>query len=365
MKQYKLQMKNHVGPSNPTRDVYPCRLWRAPDPDDQHWPVVVVPTNGSILKSISMHHQDPEVRDLISEQMRVQEERLARLTETCLKHSELSIHQYINLVWDTSRTPPLVYCPVYKVALTTWMAYLLRLAHVNDDNTDLDVYNKKTRDRKKYLPRFGGGHRRMFQEYKAPKKNEEKNKVFKKSLRFIVVRHPFTRLLSAYRDKIETLKPKPFVPYFLGLQQAIILKYRMANGNVTSDTPTFSEFVDYVIDSTKNLTTAEQWHEEVVCWTPYWVQCGVCASDYQVIIKLETMAAEEQFLAQVANLKEIENIHEWRNLKKAQVSSAEVVSQYYKTLTKKQIMLLYECYKLDFDLFGYSFGEHLNLAKER
>lgn len=102
---------------------------------------------------------------------------------------------------------------------------------------------------------------------------------------------------------------------------------------------------------------------QVVCWTPYWVQCGVCASDYQVIIKLETMAADEQFLAQVANLKEIKNVHEWRNLS-AKVSSAVVISNYYKTLTKRQVLLLYERYKLDFDLFGYSPDEHLNLAKQ-
>lgn len=71
------------------------------------------------------------------------------------------------------------------------------------------------------------------------------------------------RLLSAYRDKINTLTPKPFQPYFLALQQAIIKKYRPLNSTITSPCPTFSEFVDYVIDSTEHLKTAKDWTEKV------------------------------------------------------------------------------------------------------
>lgn len=361
-KQYNSQIKKHKGVSNPTRDLYPCRLWREVNLQDPRWPPLLTPSNGSILKSLPVQHHDSQIQSLISEQMEVQKERVARLTKTCLSHPEIAIRQYTNLVWDTSRTPPVIYCPIYKVASTTWMVYFLRLAHVNDHNTALDKYKWKSKDRKKYMPRFGGGHRRVFQEYKAPKTIKEKNEVFRKSLRFIVVRHPFARLLSAYRDKIETPKPKPFVPYFLDLQRAIILKYRLANSNITTSSPTFSEFVNYVIESTANLKTAKQWFEEVVCWAPYWVQCGVCASDYQLVIKLETMTADEQFLAQVASMKEIENVHEWRNLKKNQSSSTAVLPDYYKNLSKRQILLLYDRFKLDFDLFGYSVNEYLKYA---
>ncbi|XP_069180480.1 carbohydrate sulfotransferase 10 isoform X2 [Procambarus clarkii] len=361
---YNSAIQNHRGPSNPTRDLYPCRVWRVVDPHhDPRWPDLVLPTNGSVLHTLTLHHHDPDIERLISEQMAVQKERVGRLTETCLRHPEAATRQYINLVWDVSRTPPLVYCPIYKVASTTWMVYFLRLAHVNDNNAALHKYKSRSRDRKKYMPRFGGGHRRVFEEYKAPKTAQKKSEVFRQSLRFIVVRHPFARLLSAYRDKIENPKPKPFVPYFLDLQRAIMLKYRVANTNVNSTSPTFSEFVNYVIDSTENLKTAKQWYEEVVCWTPYWVQCGVCSSDYQLVIKLETMVADEQFLAHVADLKEIQNVHEWRNLKRDQASTA-VLPDYFKSLTKRQIWLLYDRFKLDFDLFGYSIDEYLDYVMQ-
>lgn len=101
---------------------------------------------------------------------------------------------------------------------------------------------------------------------------------------------------------------------------------------------------------------------QVVCWTPYWVQCGVCSSDYQVVLKLETMAEDEQFLAHVANLKEIQEVHEWRNLKKFAVSSVDLVPEYYKQITKRQMYLLYERYKLDFHLFDYAIDDYLEYA---
>ncbi|XP_063615862.1 carbohydrate sulfotransferase 11-like [Penaeus indicus] len=364
MTAYKEQIKNHKGPTIPTLNVYPCRSWHYPSRDTS-WPVVVEPSKGKVLESISLAHVEEEARELVEEGLEIQRARVARLADTCNSHPELFIRQYVSLVWDASRSPPLVYCPIYKVASTTWMVYFQRLAHVNDDNRALDKYKKAGKERKKYMPRFGGGHRRVFEEYKAPSSSIEKNRVFQSSLRFLVVRHPFTRLLSAYRDKIERPNPKPFAPYFKDLHRAIILKYRPAESNITSNTPTFPEFVDYIIDFTANLTTAQEWDENVVCWTPYWVQCGVCSSDYQVVIKLETMTEDEQFLAQIADLKEIQNVFEWRNHKKFSKSSKEVLPVYYKSLTKKQILLLYERFKMDFELFGYTVEEYLDYSDQK
>lgn len=363
-KEHNLMIKNHKGPTVPTRDIYPCKKWRAINPNNQLWPVVVEPTKGKILNSININNINNEVHDLVKEQLAVQQERLKRLSDTCNKYPDIAIRQHVTFVWDTAVEPPVVYCPLYKVASTTWMVYFLRLAHINDDNPALDIYNKSGQEKKKYMPRFGGGHRRVFQEFKAPSTPSERNKIFKKSLRFIVVRHPFLRLLSAYRDKIERPKPRPFAPYFKDLQRAIILKYRPVGSNANSPTPTFSEFVDYVIDSTEHLKTAKEWEENVVCWTPYWSQCGVCSTDYQIVIKLETMADDEQFLAHIADLKEIQNVHEWRNLKRASVTSSTVQPKYYGTLTKRQIRLLYERYKVDFELFGYTIDEYLLSAKD-
>ncbi|XP_045130164.1 carbohydrate sulfotransferase 10-like [Portunus trituberculatus] len=325
--------------------LYACKKWQQPNPGVP-WPMVVPPSNGSVLRSLPVRHQNPEVERLLQEQAAVQAERVRLLTDTCLHHPELATRWYFRVVWDTSRTPPLVYCPVYKVASTTWSVYFLRLAHTN--------IKKK---------RIGDLHTLMSDKYPPPKTNKERHALFPKSLRFITVRHPFTRLLSAYRDKIDNVKPKPFQPYFLDLQRAIIQKYRAPHSNNTEPTPTFPEFVQYVIDATENFTTAKDWAEHVVCWTPYWVQCAVCSSDYQVVIKLETMYTDVQFLAEVAQLKEIQNVKEWFNKNKSHGSSPSVIPDYFEQLTKKQINLLYQRYKLDFDLFGYSIEEYLSYGR--
>ncbi|XP_050738986.1 carbohydrate sulfotransferase 11-like isoform X2 [Eriocheir sinensis] len=348
MKEYKRKLAKHKNSAR--ANIYICRKWHEPNPNDPLWPMVVPPTNGSILKTFPIHHQDPEVERQLLEQVAVQEERLALLATTCQSHPHLAVPSKVKLVWDTSRTPPLIYCPVYKVASTTWAAYFLRLAHIRAS---------EPRTKKKAVP---DAHTIMSEIFHPPKKSKEKNTIFPKSLRFIVVRHPFSRLLSAYRDKINTLTPRPFQPYFLDLQQAIMKKYRARSSNITSPTPTFPEFVDYVIDSTEKLATAKDWIEKVVCWTPYWVQCGVCSSDYQVVIKLETMDIDVQFLAEIAHLKEIQNVHEWKNQRNNYTSSS-AFPEYFRELTKNQTLLLYQRYKLDFELFGYSIEDYLSFAK--
>ncbi|KAK4292392.1 hypothetical protein Pmani_034836 [Petrolisthes manimaculis] len=53
----------------------------------------------------------------------------------------------------------------------------------------------------------------------------------------IVVRHPFTRLLSAYRDKMIKPKPLPARFGFKQLQKQIIQRYRPPNSDLTSPYP--------------------------------------------------------------------------------------------------------------------------------
>ncbi|XP_042873223.1 carbohydrate sulfotransferase 10-like [Penaeus japonicus] len=364
-KDQNLKATSKKGPFVPTLYGYPCRRWQDSSPQNRLWPVVLPPSRGSVLEEAYVRFSDSKVLDLMDVQMSVQRRRVEHLTNTCLAHPELFVRQHLTLVWGSNRTRPIVYCPIYKAASTTWFVYFLRLAHVNDNNPILALYNETEREKKKYMPRFGGGHRRVFEEFRAPNASWEKHKVFRKALRFIVVRHPFARILSAYRDKIQRSDPRPFMAYFKDLQRSIIAKYRPVNATEASATPTFPEFIEYLIDSTANLTTARDWTVNVVCWTPYWVQCGVCSSDYQVVIKLETMAEDEQFLAHVADLKEIQKVHEWRNLKKFAVSSVDLVPEYYKKITKRQIYLLHERYKLDFQLFDYTIDEYLDYALER
>lgn len=58
--EYKRQL--HEGPLHGARsNLYVCRKWHEPDPNNKLWPMVLQPTNGSVLKTLPIHHQDPEV----------------------------------------------------------------------------------------------------------------------------------------------------------------------------------------------------------------------------------------------------------------------------------------------------------------
>lgn len=74
------------------------------------------------------------------------------------------------------------------------------------------------------------------------------------------------------------------------------------------------------------------------------------------------MNIDVQFLAEVAHLKEIQNVHEWRNQRNHNTSS-NVFPEYFREITQHQIFLLYQRYKVDFDLFGYSVEEYLSYGK--
>lgn len=346
---------------------YPCRRYMPPKSKKNDWPVVLKPSRGKLLDNVDISRYDDKVKSLIESQLDVQRKRTSLLADVCEAHPKQSHRENTHIFWGLRWDPPIVYCPIFKAASTTWLTNFLRLAHVNENNTvinSLTNVTEKERESLRYAPENGGGHRRVGIEFPPPKSNAEKNKQFRKAIKFIVVRHPFNWLLSAYRDKIEIYNAEPFRPYFQALGQYIIYKYRPKESYITQNTPTFSEFVDYVIDTTQNYTTKKEWDDNVVTWVPFWVTCSPCINDFQVILKLETMKEDEQFLAYIANLKEIQNVHEWQNKSHNRETSSAVVPEYFTTLTKTQVQRLYNCYKLDFQLFGYDIKDYIKYAKD-
>ena len=100
---------------------------------------------------------------------------------------------------------------------------------------------------------------------------------------FTVVRHPFDRVLSAFRNRILngcTYQAKQHIPKMIHRKN---LKYG-GKGCVASF-PTFSQFVDYIISNKgKNIDPH---------WLPYSSRCAPCLVDYDAIMKLETFEEDE------------------------------------------------------------------------
>ena len=100
---------------------------------------------------------------------------------------------------------------------------------------------------------------------------------------FTVVRHPFDRVLSAFRNRILdgcTDQAKQHIPKII---QKNKLKYDKKGCLVTF--PTFRQFVDYIISPNgKNIDPH---------WSTYASGCAPCLVNYDAILKLETSEEDE------------------------------------------------------------------------
>ena len=137
------------------------------------------------------------------------------------------------------------------------------------------------------------------------------------TFRFMVVRHPFERLLSAYRDKLEDLARDIDARdgfYYTMYGKHIVAEYRQHDERTNNSSeerrePTWREFVTYLLN-----TPVTKFDEH---WMPIWMLCSPCIVKwvykcyepnnysrclprYDVIAKMETFSEDTQFtLAQV------------------------------------------------------------------
>ena len=78
----------------------------------------------------------------------------------------------------------LLYCPVFKAASTSWLVNYFKLSNSTSD------------------PKEGNLHSKITNLFPPPATFKLRKKIYNESVKFIIVRHPFERLVSAYRDKL-------------------------------------------------------------------------------------------------------------------------------------------------------------------
>lgn len=298
------------------------------------------------------------------------------------------------LMWDTNHH--LVYCPIYKVASGTWTTNFLRLSSFNSNLPKWQRYSKQ-HDASESTAR------KMFP---APNGEKKQKKELARSTKFLVVRHPFDRIVSAYKGKISRRDAKP--RFYRKLQKEIKEDYSRNKKEIKDGVPpTFEEYWRYLIDLTKGLVDPGDWRK-VDCVQAYYSVCVPCDVEYDVILKLETHDDDSEFLIRQYNLTELQEpftmwkhkstgenqlgdydyyvyddprknpLPEFRESRKSPTKDEEEQKQaklgteskvdYKKSLfgqlTKSQVRALYKNYKIDFDMFGYNVTEFLEYAQD-
>ncbi|XP_026730042.1 carbohydrate sulfotransferase 11-like isoform X2 [Trichoplusia ni] len=268
--------------------------------------------------------------------------RAANVHAVCKKRN-LASQPINNKEFFVDHTHSLVWCNIFKAASSSWL-YNFNI---------LGGYDKKFLTKTRQTPL-------MLARKKFPRPSVEELKDAVNTpgvVSLLVVREPFVRLLSAYRDKLENVTP----PYYRKLARSIVAKYREKAveifGPIKSFGPTFYEFVSYLIDKYKENDLTFDEH-----WTPYYRFCSPCAVNFSVIAKVETLARDSMFVIQQLGLGHVldRKVRDRRmrlrtvmNKSRDGKNTTALLKYYFSQLNIKMLNDLLKIYGLDFEMFGY------------
>ena len=269
---------------------------------------------------------------------RIQDERQRRVSQICKARlnknlfPELPLTDYIK-GWIVDRAHGVAFRGAAKVGSTSW-TYLM--ASVMSGISANDVPFKDIKSLRNSLRRT-----RAQLEWNISTIDD-----FTSALRpyktFVFVRHPLSRLLSAYIGKMTREEYKQIY----GDQ---IRKFS-ANNHTDSDTNlTFRDFVRYII-ATRNQAQYFDVH-----WKPLTLSLQPCQFQYDFIGHLETTEDDSEYIFQ--NLFHNSSFTLPReNLAMMRIGSrtyTKSIREYYNELTAEELVDIIDVYKYDFDVFGY------------
>ncbi|XP_028987516.1 carbohydrate sulfotransferase 12-like [Betta splendens] len=290
---------------------------------------------------IMLSLQQMDMTQQTTEKMhRTQNLRKQLLNETCDgekeafsdgKHSldDMSFKELDNFIVDDARG--IIYCYIPKVACTSWKRFMFVL---KQNKLDLDLMS---------LPDFF--HTDNFTLLSSFSRAEIRAKL-KHYTKFLFVRDPFVRLISAYRDKIQN-----YEDYYEKIAYSILHRYGNLSQSSQTATkafasgvrPSFYNFVQYLLDP----QTQKQ------PFDPHWNQmhrlCQPCLIQYDFIGHEETLQEDADFLLKILDLdSDIKVPPVYDN-----VTTTISVWDWFKTVPLEDRRRLYKLYDEDFTLFGY------------
>lgn len=269
-----------------------------------------------------------------------QQLRQQTLRNFCRHNRELAFQNgslKYNLLYSDKES--VVYCSVPKVACTNWKRVLR-------------VFEGKL----KYPLEIKQKHKVHLLNYPTLKKLSPKDQLWRLNLyySFVFVRHPFERILSAYRNKFkDPYSPgfqRRYGPKILRLfREDLTEKEYKAGRNVT-----FEEFVRFIIHVHAHKGS-KSFDEH---WQIIHSLCKPCQIKYNYIGKMETLVDDaEQVLREIGADKKVKFPANAKDKYKKDVRT--MMREYYAPLGRDILMRLYKIYEVDFLGFGYVFPDYL------
>ena len=237
----------------------------------------------------------------------------------------------------------ILYCSTAKVASTTWRKVLGHL---------------EGRIGKGFKP-HGKGTFRLLSQY-SNRDIKRKLATYKK---FMFVREPFERLLSAFRDKF--LSERSFRDKMVKKHSYFVKKYGTRIGRVTRAlheasyttahaqnqdiNVTFTDFVDYILHIG---ATRGRFNEH---WRPYHKLCHPCQVKYDIIGHYETLVEDAEFVLRENGIDNFVTFPRWEP-----TNTSLLLLTYLKQVPLDKIRYLYSIYQDDFEMNHYHFPGQLS-----
>ena len=184
-----------------------------------------------------------------------------------------------------SKDYQLMYCKLPKVACTNWKRVLIYL-NSGGNVTVKEILNATGGEvHGKYSTKY-------FNLFNAKNKGYSDDDIkyrLKNYFKFIFVRHPLDRLLSAYNSKFNTTKWFKKI-YMRSYGPLIMQKFSSRNITGIPDNITFEEFLRYIAGAPRDKLNRH--------WAPYFELCTFCDPTwrYDFIGKYEAMTEEANYL---------------------------------------------------------------------
>ncbi|XP_077865075.1 carbohydrate sulfotransferase 11-like [Saccoglossus kowalevskii] len=258
----------------------------------------------------------------------IQRKRKLHVNQICKQYPELM--RWNNSIYDNllvDDTYKIIYCAVPKVANSNWrrVFLVLRGSFNNVSEITKSVYKYKYKTLKDYTVR-------------------ERQIRLQTYTKFMFSRHPFTRILSAYKDKFEEDPERNYVEKYTSLVNKANKSENLNRKFSFQNFVTFLLLYIHRFDNHWNIITS---------------YCSPCNIHYDFIGKYETLNEDVDFILKKINVFSVVQFPSYVP-HSTNSSSIDILRRYYSELTQQQLQGLYNKYKTDFNMFDYDIEDYLN-----
>ena len=287
--------------------------------------------------------------DQTTNQICTQDQRIAYVQSQCRALNVTVAHQPSDLYYVKPNsqflvdpTHELIYCQSSKVACSTWKGVMISSLLGNKILTLGDGLVHK----RPYLESLGI---RYIKDWGPAE--------YATYTRFMVTRHPLDRLMSAYKNMVRPA-PRQVGPTFRYNQWINTQLYGDPN-TADDEIASFEDFLSLV--SSQDPLIQQSFFYNDQHWLPMSQVCQPCSVRYDYIVRLETAEEESGPILRLFHINDTlphkNNGQRTEDTSGDSLGIGQSILREYVNVSPEIMRNVYERYKLDFELYGYSYDD--------